>query len=74
MKILLTSFRYVNIDVNGTDIRSVSNGYYIFVEASFDVDTTNGTVFVGDKPLIDAVHMEEMHTWKSPDIIFNFKQ
>lgn len=67
-------FRYVDVNVNGSWIRSISNGYDIFIEPSFNVDTTYWTVFIRDQPLINTIHMEEMHAWQSPNVILNFKQ
>lgn len=53
-----TLLRYCNIDVNHSRIRSVSNSDGIFAQSSFNINTTNRTVFVRYEPLVHAVHVK----------------
>lgn len=51
------------IIIIGWQLLSKTCGILAFV--CFDVNATNGTMLIGGQPLINTVHMKQMHAWKT---------
>lgn len=45
----------------------------ILADVSLNIDSTDGAMLVGGQPLIDALHVEQMHAWQASAITTTFK-
>lgn len=53
---------------------TISDSDNIFIQARFDVNAANGAMLVGHQPLVDAVHVEQMHARQAPHIVLHLEQ